>query len=125
MNEKLVNDSYYESQYLSRMSKPEYEFFKVGDWINVDGDLEILTKIDYKKYIKDPKYLDGVELWQPTEGEWCWSKYDGLVNILSVTDGGYLVFPLSSNRGDCATEYKLGGLEPFIGQLPSWIKDKQ
>lgn len=98
---------------------------KVGDWVNLVRDDGII--FDTFQYDNDWNGKNGfsLELWQPKEGEWCWSKYDGLVQILKITDERYIVFPLSASEKDCTIEYRLGGLEPFIGELPSFIKDKQ
>lgn len=112
---------------------------KIGDWVKFisnkpnnycDGEILQITNIDDRGFCHFGDYnklysIDLLELWQPTEGEWCWSKYDGLVQILKITDERYIVFPLSTSKKDCTIEYRLGGLEPFIGELPSFIKDKQ
>lgn len=92
---------------------------KIGDWVtNTEGFLFRVTE-------NNMHVSDDFTLWIPKEGEWCWSKYDGLVQILKITDERYIVFPLSTSEKDCTIEYRLGGLEPFIGELPSFIKDKQ
>ncbi len=95
---------------------------KVGDWVRNNNN-EIFQLEELHMWQKDLDSL--VKLWRPDVGEWCWSKYDGLVQILKITDERYIVFPLSTSEKDCTIEYRLGGLEPFIGELPSFIKDKQ
>ena len=64
-------------------------------------------------------YSDEVELWQPIVGEWCWfwdenyttailAKFENISNGLFVEHHGNIF------------EY----CEPFIGQLPTHLKDQ-
>ena len=90
-------------------------------------------------------------LWQPEEGEWCWFKeaiedqyvntgayvfaqFEGFAN--RIIDLGYkkehtVVTTFTASVGltyynsaglDCAYDFLY--CEPFIGQLPSWVKEK-
>ena len=107
--------------------------FKVGDWVRIktdtfeyDGTASIskgvkqLSKSNMwifseNHYKCDPdKYI---EHWKPTEGEWCWySKWDKVVCVEF-----YLCkFVLDMNEVEPEFKHKY---EPFIGQLPSFLKD--
>ena len=98
--------------------KPEEPKFKVGDWVRnkkrkhkpfmvTSSDLET----DSPNYVK----ID-CELWQPQPGEWCWySKWDKIVCVES-----YLCkYVLDMNEVEPEYKHKY---EPFIGQLPTYLK---
>lgn len=98
--------------------------FKVGDWV--------ITKAGYTKQISgltrdaydtlsigntsvgvNVVFKNEIELWQPKEGEWCWSKKrNELTNNVCELIRFYWD---NDNIGDC---------EPFIGELPTFLKDK-
>lgn len=101
--------------------KPEELKFKVGDWVRdkkrkhkpfmvTSSDLEA----DSPNYVK----ID-CELWQPQPGEWCWySKWDKIVCVES-----YLCkYALDMNEVEPEYKHKY---EPFIGQLPSYLKESK
>ena len=110
--------------------------FKVGDWVT--------TKAGYTKQISgltrdacdtlsigntsvgiNVVFKNEIELWQPEIGEWCWfweidsnpklcqySKYiNGEYEALSIDP----YYELEGHFGFC---------EPFIGELPSFIKER-
>lgn len=54
-----------------------------------------------------------LEKWQPKEGEWCWYLYDR-------NNSPYLkqYYQVQFDTGAKAI------IEPFIGELPSFLKDK-
>ena len=100
--------------------------FKPGDWVKYKDQqdttiykvINILSNdlIDIGDTIVD-KY--DIELWQPTVGEWCWfwdenyttailAKFENISNGLFVEHHGNIF------------EY----CEPFIGQLPTHLKDQ-
>ncbi len=62
------------------------------------------------------------EHWQPKEGEWCWfwDKKDNTPSIGKIEKyhNGYY-YSSAFNGSIC--EY----CEPFIGELPSFLKDKR
>lgn len=94
--------------------KPEEPKFKVGDWV-VHPEAEYPWRITQNSLDK----LDNTELklWQPQPGEWCWySKWDKIVCVES-----YLCkYALDMNEVEPEYKHKY---EPFIGQLPSYLKE--
>jgi hypothetical protein len=85
--------------------------FKIGDWVREpDGDI---WKLDNE--VEKGSYVDtDCELWQPRAGEWCW-----LVPIFKTTEVHKLV---KYNKEEFDKDMKF---EPFIGELPSFIKDNK
>lgn len=111
--------------------------FKIGDWVSYDnGFKDVLFQIKEfecygiikhnSKRIKE-QYL---KLWKPSRGEWCWfwsddmqtpvldnfvySKVDNTITFIELNPNPYVAHIL-----DKAYQY----CEPFIGELPSYIKD--
>lgn len=66
-----------------------------------------------------------IKLWQPKLGEWCWYKHL-LVKVISIDkrDDGIIRYVISAPM--YAEQYS-GAilLEPFIGELPSFLKDNK
>ena len=97
------------------------EQFKVGDWVRELNPLpfakEVYQLSDSDFYgvgRKSNIYFENIEKWQPKEGEWCWSKKrNELTNNVCELIRFYWD---NANIGDC---------EPFIGELPSFLKDKK
>ena len=80
--------------------------FKVGDWIR-DG-------YGYPYKITSETEAECIDasvhkLWKPKEGEWCWQSF---------SDGEFNLHQYSSTSNE-KLKY-----EPFIGELPSFIKEK-
>ena len=113
--------------------KPEESKFKVGDWVRdkkrkhkpfmvTSSDLET----DSPNYVK----ID-CELWQPQPGEWCWVGYKLMkFNKLIKEDYSTTFEFISPNRDvdgykikEHILERHLQIVEPFIGQLPSYLKE--
>ena len=62
-------------------------------------------------------YSDEVELWKPKVGEWCWFWNQSDINLsISPHIGQYGNLSYSLEFYD--------NCEPFIGQLPTFIKDQ-
>ena len=87
--------------------------FKPGDWVDIPS-----LNTEPVQYRSDLCHL-GLELWQPKVGEWCWfwdenyttailAKFENISNGLFVEHHGNIF------------EY----CEPFIGQLPTHLKDQ-
>ena len=107
--------------------------FKVGDWVISNNQA---LKVEAINDMGNPCIFDGTwlkeigthELWQPKEGEWCWLNKE-LAKITSKDNDGYVTF-LKSN-GTYSAYHKIDTnfiskyCEPFIGELPSFLKDKQ
>lgn len=100
------------------------EQLKKGDWVIHNGKHKVITKmidglidsLDYNTTIIWKN--DQLELWIPEPGEWCWfwdehyttailAKFENISNGLFVEHHGNIF------------EY----CEPFIGELPSNLKD--
>ena len=107
-----------------------HTMFKVGDWIRIKGTLESdifkLTEneIKYKEIILGHFIFEENTWthWQPAEGEWCWMWNDGfdkpyLEKLMKIDKNGKFY---AKSVGD-----RFKHCEPFIGELPSFIKDKQ
>lgn len=112
--------------------------FKIGDWVRTNHFTKQIVKVqkemlDGNKHIYGYKLSNGevlashkLELWKPKEGEWCWSKYDGLVKVLKITQyDDYTEYEVQNPFRRATEDYIISGLEPFIGTLPTFIKDKQ
>ena len=95
--------------------------FKVGDWVRHNGQV---YNLEWE--VEDGSIIDDeAELWQPKEGEWCWFK--GVIDI-NYNEPSFLF-----GRYNYDNFFRMDGLEhqieftevePFIGTLPSFIKDK-
>lgn len=116
--------------------KPEEPRFKVGDWVRTaDGTVIKLDWVDkpgvlshlydYGIFGKDNckvSYQNEAIKWHPEPREWCWCPVFGLVKVLcETTENGNHCY-LCWNPWKKA-EQKLYNLEPFIGELPSYLKD--
>jgi hypothetical protein len=99
-----------------------------------NGNIEqILGDVEKGSY-----YDEDCELWQPKEGEWCWYKrqlckvLDYNIPLMSGNATYYYVRLLSFDTdrdGDrctyrCSMKDVPFVCEPFIGELPTFIKDK-
>ena len=91
--------------------------FKIGDWVRLKrlGGLQRLTC----STINSKQHLEEAELWEPKVGEWCWYGFE-LIEVIDTTN------PLKICRQQSDSYEEVSGtmLEPFIGNLPSFIKDK-
>ena len=95
--------------------------FKVGDWV-----YNTVSKV-YSRVEEDSILLDNYnpnnifELWQPKEGEWCWFYSNFWMDKLPILEQ-------FSHIEDNKFKTKRGVLtmecEPFIGELPSFLKGK-
>ncbi len=119
--------------------------FKLGDWVRSksfenDGNEELLIKklkvqqqVDFVH-----KYQEEWELWQPKKGEWCWFFTDKM-----KLDNVYILRKFTQMESDIEDNDMFGCeptvsdkeefesikvfykyCEPFIGNLPSFIKEK-
>lgn len=96
--------------------------FKVGDWIRSKDGIGIsrvgIDTIKWYEEIEDKDIVNEWELWQPQPGEWCWqSKWDKRIICLEYN---LVKFIVDMNTIDDEYEYRY---EPFIGELPSFIKE--
>lgn len=104
--------------------------FKIGDWvINSQGNIKQLDESDIFMLNQIPQntLTRELALWQPKEGEYCWNTAKRtIVHIRNIVEDQYgLSFGCYSeaNGTSSAGYYRLIDLEPFIGTLPSFLKD--
>ena len=123
--------------------------FKVGDWVRISGTIQKVIDInpanDYNitadiiETEDDYVSAEVVELWQPKEGEWCWFFTDKMqldnVGILrkftqmesDIEDNDMFgCEPTVSDKEEFESIkvfYKY--CEPFIGQLPIFLKENK
>ena len=105
--------------------------FKVGDWVrNIDNN-SVFKVIGVHDLGDEFFYSDGckthriikLEQWQPKEGEWCWFKDEkntigSLTKLVGIEkDGTYYGY------SSCGIPDEAPCVEPFIGELPSFLKD--
>ena len=68
--------------------------------------------------------MEKLKLWQPQVGEWCWFKDEkntigSLIQLVGIEkDGTYYGY------SSCGMPDKAPCVEPFIGELPTFLKDK-
>lgn len=89
--------------------------FKVGDWVRApSGSI-------YQ--INETNILHGIEHftpWQPKEGEWCWF----LDNSGELTLKQFLqMCPIVPTNYISKQGLISGSVEPFIGKLPTFLKE--
>ena len=109
-----ASDTQYEGVY---RIKPEELKFKVGDWVRDLRDNRIF-QINSENFNLNLSITNGVYVhWQPKPGEWCWySKWDKIVCVEF-----YLCkFVLDMNEVEPEFKHKY---EPFIGELPTFLKE--
>ena len=94
--------------------------FKVGDWVRDLRDNRVFqinsTNFNLKLSIKNTVYAH----WQPKLGEWCWFLNNNREPVLKQFLQMCPIVPTNyiSKQGTIS-----GSVEPFIGQLPSFLKD--
>ena len=105
--------------------------FKVGDWVTVKGTLasdifKLTDKEVEHKEILLAHFRFGEETWshwQPKVGEWCWFYNTGEGKpfcgkfVTAIQRNNSILYRAHNAWHEC--EY----CEPFIGELPSWIKE--
>lgn len=91
--------------------------FKVGDWVKINEyEEEVSThKLDEDMlYLVKQFYKDYTKLWKPKEGEWVVrTQVNGKAGV-SISGFDVLMW----------TNEDVYECEPFIGELPSFLKDK-
>ena len=109
--------------------KPEEPKFKVGDWVR-DGK-NIYQFIVPSSIYSYEASLQRCELWRPKLGEWCWVGYK-LMKFNKLIKEDYsttfeFILPDRDADGyrikEHILERHLQVVEPFIGQLPSYLKE--
>ena len=98
--------------------KPDEPNFKEGDWVRVgiDGDTPSVLKQFSKRNYDECKYTyvmtdatkwTDIEPWEAQEGEWCWYHGVALTPVLIKY-----------------VNHSISKCEPFIGTLPSILKER-
>ena len=109
--------------------KPERHKFKKGDWVIHNGKYKRVTKVidGYIDSLDNEVAVimkeESLELWEPKEKEYFWYKndlvkfHDTQINLglLLESARGCSYYPVEKNFEDYC--------EPFIGQLPTILKD--
>lgn len=96
--------------------------FKVKDWIRDLANNEVIQvtqhMIDYNLI-----HEQECELWKPKKGEWCWFWNDTGNVVVAEYKGEHIhgAFCLPIGQ-DILSIFKY--CEPFIGELPSTIKEQ-
>lgn len=113
--------------------------FKVGDWVNTTSwqyttKPAQITEVQNGKYYVQNKNGSGGWLfsassllsWQPKEGEYVWNTYKkSLCTIKNIVEDQFgLSFGCYSNMNGISSSgyYRINDLEPFIGELPSFLQ---
>lgn len=101
--------------------KPDEPAFKVGDWVveKSNGDIKQTTCMPQENWTtRSAMYERLCEPWKPQPGEWCWfygiQKHPILDQFHSYGNSGRYKTKRHSSYTHC---------EPFIGTLPTNLKD--
>lgn len=99
--------------------------FKAGDWVVHNGQFKKVKSCEGYAVIFDDLresycHQDGCILWQPQEGEWCWFLNNNREPILKQFLQMCPIVPTNyiSKQGLIS-----GSVEPFIGKLPTFLKE--
>lgn len=99
--------------------------FKVGDFVIDYYDKVLqLHESDFKGIsAKNQDWFNGLKLWAPKIGEWCWNSHV-LVKVESINNDRADNLPIYSVSTPMMGESWIGvaSLEPFIGKYPLFIK---
>ena len=99
--------------------------FKVGDWVTINGTLPNDKFQLTNKEVEHGEILlahfsftkDTWTHWQPKEGEWCWIE-ESFAQYIRPS------FCVRPNGTELTSFGGFDSIEPFIGELPSFLKDK-
>ena len=117
---------------------------KTGDWVknkylNTVYQVKDIFRDGYSQYATSlkleprnlwdsglygaPESIESLEHWQPQEGEYIFDKDFGLAIVISNTEENGIECRECFNSKQLFTT-PLKDCEPFIGKLPSYIKDR-
>lgn len=111
--------------------------FKVNDWVIstswVNHEPQKITKIELATSPDEEDFvffgdhccveMKFIEHWEPKEGDFCWTDFFGLVQIIKSFDYKFEVkcfYGIKNLNNNPIV--KLEELEPFIGELPTRAK---
>lgn len=112
--------------------------FKVGDWVKIltfrnHVPVTIKNIEGYRYVLSTGLYADGsiLEHWKPKPGEWCWVGYKLMKFSKLIKEDYSIIFEfISPDRNadgykikEYILERHLQVVEPFIGELPTYLKD--
>lgn len=115
--------------------------FKAGDWVIHNGQFKKVKSCGGYAVIFDDLresycHQDSCVLWQPKPGEWCWfwNEYFDvpiLAKLISIDSVFGRPLEYKVKTPSCISEISYNYMsnmsfkkcEPFIGQLPSFLKD--
>ena len=116
--------------------------FKIGDWVknnsvNTKYQIQDIFKNGYSWYATSikleprnkwdsylyglPELLNDCVLWKPKEGEWCWFWNEGA----SEPSLGQFKEEIMGKYYVKRKIYAFDFCEPFIGKLPSFLKENK
>ena len=114
------------------------EAFKVGYWLRnteenrvfkaTERDIHVIKLLSK---LNKPHYA---EQWQPKECEWCWfwnNEKDLTMQKFWKIEQGYFIVPFcEKSKNDVIFYYNIAtahfkNCEPFIGKLPTFLKDSK
>lgn len=113
--------------------------FKVGDWVRNKHTCEVCLckKIDVDEFFSNENkwhIITSYSIWQPKEGEWCWFHKEGELPTIAKfsiksNEHTFIGF-ISVENINFPTCYKpimvlTSKVEPFIGRLPSFLKENR
>lgn len=113
--------------------------YKIGNFVRIKAGINrpsyvaSIKRVD-KDSITNNTMYNGIRLfdhdlepWEPREGEWCWNiekRSLGRINqIIETKYGTEYYFLTNSNGVESYGAYSADRFEPFIGTLPTFIKD--
>ena len=97
--------------------------FKVGDWIRSKDGLDVSRiTIDTERFLKEVEHKDikdEWEHWKPQVGEWCWFWSEGNLSPHIMQFSCMAADGKTYLSGFAGYDY----CEPYIGPLPSFVKE--
>ena len=109
--------------------KPEAPKFKVGDWVVHNGVIKRVTMTvnglinSLDKQLAVIKKEESLELWKPKNNEYFWYKNDLVKFDETQTNAGVLLESIRGCSYHTAEQNFEDFCEPFIGKLPTILKD--
>jgi hypothetical protein len=110
--------------------------FKIGNWVYIGSALKQITELYYDVDGKINAIFCGhshyntqrdIIIWKPTKDEYCWNtERRALGYIKEITNeehGSNYYFLTNINGIESYGAYTVDRFEPFIGELPSFLKD--
>lgn len=123
-----TNEPKFSQPITSYRIKPEEPKFKVGDWIKLGDYVIKVYRIDSDYYYAKGSgciAIDKAEKWEPRRGQlcWFWTPAEKIIPKLGrfLQRENYKQYYASFGSGNSCESHLY--CEPFIGELPTIIKD--